>query len=886
MDAAGRGAYNQGVADWQLEHINHAIHPEAHPPEYVWHKYWARKPHNVVRQFIEHYCPPGGIVLDPFSGSGVTAIEAVRTGRLAVAVDINPIAIEILRATLLPVDIDELKAALAEIEARCKDKIEALYLTRCRACRKDIPALAFVWERDSGGEQRIAEVRYKCEHCGDEQPDGCAVDKQDLKLLKKIESEPIPYWYPDYPFKYANGNEFKEGPESGFDRIDLLFTARNLLSCSMIRAVLEELSASETCKELLRLILTSIIHLCTRMCPALSPGKGNHQTAYSSTWTQHRYWIPPRHLEMNCWVKWLSGSSGHQGMLKAKKATDDAFDGIKEAKTPKSLRWGKTMATSMPFIGLAEPWLTAQRTIAKSMLKDSLGMGYADYCFTDPPYDAEIQYGELSALWNAWLRGPGWNWNEYVETLRQWEAVNNPQQGKGFDEFNAGLYQNFRSILDALKPGAYMHLTFHSPAQKVRNATIRSAVHAGFIYEKIHYQPPSVVSAKAMLQPYGSAKGDYIFRFRKPETFGKAMEHVDNGLIRQLRDKGSFAAVVVDTTKKLIAERGEPVPYTFIINHIDPVLNDRGFFLQYHADWNVEDVLANSGEFVMKTITIAGQEGRAWWFADSTEALRTMRIPLTERVERAVLSILKQQGSVEFSDALDKVYIDFPNSFTPDSASVMSVLKEYAEPSKNLWKLSKAELDLENQHSAMIHLAADIGKSMGFEILIGKRESGEAHMGVRLGSLTTSAPDWKPFSKEDQEHLKQVDCVWHQDGKIKYVFEVENTTQFTEAMIRGQALGEEVRRVFVVPHHRRTYIQRRLENQLFAELIARQGWRFLPYEELSSLAVKAADPMRRVGQSELWDRSVIHFELAIGEAAPRTRRRVKPKPEAKLPLED
>ena len=843
------------MGDWEIEHINHAIHPEAHPPEYVWHKYWARKPHNVVRAFIERYCPPGGIVLDPFSGSGVTAIEAVRTGRRAIAVDINPIAIEILRATLLPVDMDELQRALDEIEAKCKDEIQSLYLTRCRNCRREITALGFVWERDSGGEHRLKEVRYKCEHCGDEQPEGCEVDAYDRKLLAKIEKTPIPYWYPDYPLRYANGNPFMKAERS--EKLSDLFTQRNLTCASSLYDAFSSYAPETPVGRTLRTAFTSIIHLCTRFCPPRTTGPGHHHTAYSSAWLVHSYWIPPKFLEMNVWTKWTSAVAGHQGIIKAKDNTRVIFNGIKEAKSAKSLKIGNTLATTRPYAAYELPWILAYRKIDKELGNIPNGAGFADYVFTDPPYDAEIQYGELSALWNAWLKGPNWDWNEYVEMLRQWEAINNQQQGKGFDEFSVGLYHNFQNIRTALKPGAYMHLTFHSPTQKIRNATIRAAVYANFIYEHIHYQPPSVVSTKALLQPYGSATGDYIFRFRKPESMSHAMHVEDSQRERMLMDKESFNKIVVQATKQILAERSEPVPYTFIINHIDPELTKHGFYLKYHADWNVDDVLANSGEFTIKTITIAGKEGPAWWFKDESEALRTLRVPLTERVEYAVLSVLKKQGAVDFTQALDRVYIDFPNSLTPDSANVMSVLKEYAEPAQRLWRLAKREIEVEHQHSQMIWHLGEIGRKLGYEVCIGRREPGDQFMGSALGTLTTAEPNWGSIDELAREGLKQVDCLWHKAGKIHFAIEVENTTQFTEAMIRSQVL-EDVKRVFVVPGHRQAYIRRRLANELFNELIKRQGWRFMTYEALSTLANRSS-----ITASDVWDDAATQLELGF-----------------------
>src|SRR2546426_9935692 len=56
------------------------------------HPYFTRRPHNVVRQYILHYSREGDRVLDPFGGSGVTAIEAFLENRVGIQNDINPLA--------------------------------------------------------------------------------------------------------------------------------------------------------------------------------------------------------------------------------------------------------------------------------------------------------------------------------------------------------------------------------------------------------------------------------------------------------------------------------------------------------------------------------------------------------------------------------------------------------------------------------------------------------------------------------------------------------------------------------------------------------------------------------------------------------------------------
>lgn len=87
---------------------------------YVWHKFWARKTWNVVAEYIKTYCPEGGVVLDPFAGSGVVVAEALKAGRRAIVCDLLPIATEITRLTLKPVDLDQLRQAFERVAQRLR----------------------------------------------------------------------------------------------------------------------------------------------------------------------------------------------------------------------------------------------------------------------------------------------------------------------------------------------------------------------------------------------------------------------------------------------------------------------------------------------------------------------------------------------------------------------------------------------------------------------------------------------------------------------------------------------------------------------------------------------------------------------------------------------
>jgi len=45
-------------------------------------------------------CPPDGIILDPFVGSGTTCIAAKQLGRKFIGIELNPEYVEIARARL------------------------------------------------------------------------------------------------------------------------------------------------------------------------------------------------------------------------------------------------------------------------------------------------------------------------------------------------------------------------------------------------------------------------------------------------------------------------------------------------------------------------------------------------------------------------------------------------------------------------------------------------------------------------------------------------------------------------------------------------------------------------------------------------------------------
>lgn len=87
------------------------------------HGYFTRQTWNVVQAYILHFTQPNDTVLDPFGGSGVTAIEALVNKRKALHIDINPLSVFWVKNLIKPVS---LKKIIDEFE-----KIKTEFLKKC-----------------------------------------------------------------------------------------------------------------------------------------------------------------------------------------------------------------------------------------------------------------------------------------------------------------------------------------------------------------------------------------------------------------------------------------------------------------------------------------------------------------------------------------------------------------------------------------------------------------------------------------------------------------------------------------------------------------------------------------------------------------------------------
>ena len=85
----------------------HSLHPMC--------SYLASFPAALAHAFVARYSRPGDVVLDPFSGRGTTALEAVASGRIGVGNDLNPLAHLLTAAKVEPATPAEARTRLTAL---------------------------------------------------------------------------------------------------------------------------------------------------------------------------------------------------------------------------------------------------------------------------------------------------------------------------------------------------------------------------------------------------------------------------------------------------------------------------------------------------------------------------------------------------------------------------------------------------------------------------------------------------------------------------------------------------------------------------------------------------------------------------------------------------
>jgi adenine-specific DNA methylase len=467
------------------------VEAETFPPRYRLHKYWGKKPANVVAAYIEAFSRKGETVLDPFCGSGVSVAEAIASGRKAVGIDLNPVAVRITRTRLRTVPLELLDRAFLALEARMGPLVDPLCKTTCDRCGGQASIVSTVF--DSTEPQR---VKLACS-CFKKVWERAIADRERQLVTRTDLSIPK---YPDAPLFF--GWQMQKLRRAGLERFSDLFTAKNLFVLAHLRRAILDLD-DDRCRDLLLLTFTANLAQCTRMIADYSGAAGG------PSWKVNSYWVPKVWQDLDPWHYFANR------FQKTRAAVADMIDVLANSDT------GEDDAR----IFCGDSASTIEREVEPSSI---------DFVFTDPPYGGEgIQYGELSMLWNLWLGEQ--------ESMER-EIAFNPYQQKDEHFYAGGLARVFAATARALKPAGLMAVTFNNKELEVWEALMRACREAGFALEGVaplSRSAPAVTEKNAAKAP----KADLVLLFSKRSVASRrgrfSLDRSVRAAVRRLERDGS-----------------------------------------------------------------------------------------------------------------------------------------------------------------------------------------------------------------------------------------------------------------------------------------------------------------------------------------------------------
>ncbi|HET9680871.1 MAG TPA: hypothetical protein VFP19_02450, partial [Candidatus Limnocylindrales bacterium] len=207
-----------------------------------------------------------------------------------------------------------------------------------------------------------------------------------------------------------------------------------------------------------------------------------------------------------------------------------------------------------------------------------------------------------------------------------------------------------------------------------------------------------------------------------------------------------------------------------------------------------------------------------WWLGDRVDR-QAAAVPLADRVEWAVYSLLSTAGPIGEAAFFERIAALFSGHDLPDEALVRACLASYRSPASTPDRLLTSD-DLRtrtSEHTELLALLANGGHRAGLSVWLGRREQGR-----RIGELTLAEyldrrerDPWLPsVINGPPEDVEAVDCIWYVKGRLSVAFEVEWTAMLGDLLLRRHArmpADPNVVRFLVLAPERTELVRHKLE---------------------------------------------------------------------------
>ena len=489
----------------QVEPYSGDLNAEARHPVYSFHPYHTKVPPDIIKTLIQHYTTPGDVVMDIFSGTGMTGVAARESGRFFVGNDLAPISGFISSVNNRSFDAERAIGYLEYLLAQVKEELGWLYQTEeegvemevnyfvwcdvftCPECacefpffphgvihhgtkvetRKSFPCPECSAELNVRRINRVIVYEGKKRHLAwcnagtgrariNREPNGF-----DLKTSERVAALSGDSWVPDEPID-PDGYSAKLAQLGDKEITDIsrFLSPRNRLIFSRMWELAKQ--SEPGIRNLVLSTLTSIFTVISERQGYFGGGGGMSGNLY----------MPIVRMEKNPFQ-----------CLKRKFSKIRASEAKKQGARTQSV-------------------ISTQSSCDLTQLPDNS----VDYIYTDPPFGANIIYNEMNLILDGWLR---------IKTSPENDAVIDETTEQDHTYYGRAMRSAFGEAFRALKPDHWITVEFHNTQASIWNLIQSSLAEVGFVIANVAKLDKGSTTILADIRP-GAAVQDLLISAYKP----------------------------------------------------------------------------------------------------------------------------------------------------------------------------------------------------------------------------------------------------------------------------------------------------------------------------------------------------------------------------------
>jgi 16S rRNA G966 N2-methylase RsmD len=449
-------------------------------PAYMAHAYLTKVPAPAIAPFIEAYSPEGGVVVDPFAGSGMTGVAALMSGRAARLFDISVLGKHIGENFVNLVDGEALASTANHVVAATQTELGNVYGVSCAKCSQPGTLAKAVWSvvvecsschkavnfyrsLEAADWRKPSMVCGNCGagvsarnvHVGEEQvldsiSSACSsrlIDQDPSPALAQVDLDGIEYPHVEIGPEREMYKSSALG-KSGRTTIASFYSDRNLAVLATLRKHIGEID-DEKVKSKLLFAFTACL---TRASKRYQWSRQRPLNAANAN-----YYVAPVFYEWNVYELFL------RKVAAVRKSDEYVIRGRDRALRESAMRDHS----------VDSPRVTYETGSAEHIALEDAS---ADYVFTDPPFGSNLFYADMALFQEAWLDG-------FTDVTRE-AVVDRSKRGVRTSDRYEGLLTMALAECDRiLKPGGYVSMVFGNSSGKMWGLIQRAIANAGLVIE-------------------------------------------------------------------------------------------------------------------------------------------------------------------------------------------------------------------------------------------------------------------------------------------------------------------------------------------------------------------------------------------------------------------